>query len=162
MYEKIGYTVLQISITHQVGLEQLKNMLTNKTTLISGHSGVGKSSFINWILPELALKVQDVSGWSGKGMHTTTFAEMYDLSFGGRLIDTPGIRELGLFDIDRQVLSHYFPEMRDLLQSCQYNNCIHENEPGCAIKNAVQQGHIHIDRYVNYMTILESITSPKY
>ena len=162
MYEKIGYTVLQISITHQVGLEQLKNMLTNKTTLISGHSGVGKSSFINWILPELALKVQDVSGWSGKGMHTTTFAEMYDLSFGGRLIDTPGIRELGLFDIDRQVLSHYFPEMRALLQSCQYNNCIHENEPGCAIKNAVQQGHVHIDRYVNYMTILESISSPKY
>jgi ribosome biogenesis GTPase len=130
--------------------------------LLSGHSGVGKSSFINTIFPELQLKTQDVSGWSGKGLHTTTFAEMFNLPFGGRVIDTPGIRELGLVDIPKQELAHYFPEMRALINECQFNNCIHMNEPGCAVKKAVQEGSIHIDRYISYCNILDKIEEKSY
>jgi ribosome biogenesis GTPase len=123
---------------------------------------VGKSTFINWLFPELSLKTQGVSDWSGKGLHTTTFAEMFDLPFGGKIIDTPGIRELGLVDISRQELSHYFPEMRDRIQGCQFNNCLHMEEPGCAIKEAVQEGGIHLDRYVSYCTILDSLEEKSY
>jgi ribosome biogenesis GTPase len=140
----------------------VKELMTGKTSLISGHSGVGKSSFINELLPELALRTKDVSGWSGKGMHTTTFAEMFDLPGGGRIIDTPGIREFGLVDISKQELSHYFPEMRDLIQDCQFNNCLHMNELDCAVKLAVQEDRIHIDRYVSYCTILDSIEEKSY
>jgi ribosome biogenesis GTPase len=110
----------------------------------------------------MALRTQEVSGWSGKGMHTTTFAEMFDLPGGGQIIDTPGIRELGLVGISRQELSHYFPEMRELLNNCQFNNCLHMNEPGCAVKEAVQDGRIHLDRYVSYCTILDSIEEKNY
>jgi len=162
MYEKIGYTVLSMSIEQQDGIAEVKSFLKDKVTLLSGHSGVGKSSFINIILPELALKTQDVSGWSGKGLHTTTFAEMFDLPGGGQVIDTPGIRELGLVDISKQELSHYFPEMRDRLGDCQFNNCFHTNEPGCAIKAAVEDGAIHIDRYVSYCNIMDKIEERKY
>ena len=107
-------------------------------------------------LPILDIRIQEVSGHSGKGLHTTTFAEMYDLPGGGKVIDTPGMREFGLVDITRQELSHYFPEMRQLLQGCQFNNCVHINEPGCMIKEAVADGRIHEDRYVSYYNILES------
>lgn len=162
MYEKIGYTVLSMSIEQQDGVAEVKSFLKDRVTLLSGHSGVGKSSFINIILPELALKTQDVSGWSGKGLHTTTFAEMFDLPGGGQVIDTPGIRELGLVDISKQELSHYFPEMRDRLGDCQFNNCFHTNEPGCAIKAAVEDGAIHIDRYVSYCNIMDKIEERKY
>lgn len=157
MYEKAGYTVLLLSITGATGLDAVKDCLRDRTTLVSGHSGVGKSSLLNILMPELALRIQDVSGWSGKGLHTTTFAEMYDLPFGGKIIDTPGMREFGLVDISRQELSHYFPEMRDRLQDCQFNNCLHINEPGCAIKDAVIAGEIDEDRYVSYYNILESL-----
>jgi ribosome biogenesis GTPase / thiamine phosphate phosphatase len=162
MYEKIGYTVLAMSIEQGEGVAEVKNFLKDRVTLLSGHSGVGKSSFINIVLPELALKTQDVSGWSGKGLHTTTFAEMFDLPGGGQVIDTPGIRELGLVDISKQELSHYFPEMRDRLGDCQFNNCFHTNEPGCAIKSAVEEGAIHIDRYVSYCNIMDKIEERKY
>ncbi len=162
IYRKIGYTVLLISVANNEGIDEVKSLLKDKTTLISGHSGVGKSSLLNVILPELQLKTQDVSGWSGKGMHTTTFAEMYDLPFGGRLIDTPGMREFGLVDLSKQELSHYFPEMRDRLNDCQFNNCLHINEPGCAIKEAVVNGEIHEDRYVSYYNILDSIEEKTY
>lgn len=162
MFGRIGYPVLAMSIANQTGVAEVKELLRGKTTLISGHSGVGKSSFINIVLPELGLRTQEVSDWSGKGMHTTTFAEMYNLSFGGRLIDTPGIRELGLVDIPKEELSHFFPEMRELLNNCKYNNCIHMNEPGCAIKIAVQQGQIHVDRYISYCNILEKIEDKTY
>jgi ribosome biogenesis GTPase len=157
VYTKIGYRVIGISVLENTGLEELKDLLKDKTTLMSGHSGVGKSSFINHLFPAFDLKTQDVSGWSGKGMHTTTFAEMFDLPGGGRVIDTPGMREFGIVEISRQELSHYFPEMRALLGDCQFNNCLHINEPGCAIKKAVEDGRIDAERYVSYWNILESM-----
>lgn len=162
IYEPVGYKVLSMSIEKNEGVEEVKCLLKDKTTLLSGHSGVGKSSFINIVFPELKLRTQDVSGWSGKGLHTTTFAEMYNLSFGGRVIDTPGIRELGLVDISKQELSHYFPEMRALINECQFNNCMHINEPGCAVKEAVNLGVVHTERYVSYLNILDSIEKKAY
>ena len=157
VYEDIGYRVYGTSVSTGAGISELKNDLRDKTTLMSGHSGVGKSSFINSIFPDFQLKTRDVSGWSGKGMHTTTFAEMFDLPDGGRLIDTPGMREFGIVDIDKRELSHYFPEMRQLLNECQFNDCLHINEPGCAIKKAVEDGRIYADRYISYWNILDSI-----
>ncbi len=167
MYEKIGYKVKKISVEKDEGLTELTELLKNKTTLISGHSGVGKSSFLNKLFPQKKLKTKDVSGWSGKGMHTTTFAEMFDLPSdifldGGKIIDTPGIRELGLVDISRQELSHYFPEMKALMNDCQFNNCMHTEEPNCAIKNAVNTNQIHPERYISYRNILDSIDEKKY
>ena len=162
MYEAIGYKVILVSAEKNDGLEQFGQALKDKTTLLSGHSGVGKSSLLNTMFPGMNRKTQDVSGWSGKGQHTTTFAEMFDLSFGGRIIDTPGMREFGLVDISKPELSHYFPEMRDRLNDCQFNNCLHMNEPGCAIKEAVVNGHIHEDRYISYCGILDSIEEKSY
>ena len=162
IYEAIGYKVVSMSLHTGEGVEQVKALLKDKVTLLSGHSGVGKSSFINTIFPDMELKTQDVSDWSGKGMHTTTFAEMFDLPFGGKIIDTPGIRELGLVDISKQELSHYFPEMAAMINDCQFNNCMHINEPGCAVKAAVQEGRIHVDRYISYCTILDKIEEKKY
>jgi ribosome biogenesis GTPase len=162
MYEAVGYKVFLISAIKNEGIEEIKDQLKDKTTLISGHSGVGKSSLLNSIFPEMNLKTKDISGWSGKGQHTTTFAEMFDLPFRGKIIDTPGMREFGLVDLTRQELSHYFPEMRDKLNNCQFNNCLHINEPGCAIKEAVTKGEIHEDRFVSYYGILESIEERKY
>lgn len=160
MYEAVGYKVFLTSTKENTGIEELKKELKDKTTLISGHSGVGKSSLLNIIFPGMNLKTQGVSGWSGKGQHTTTFAEMFDLSFGGRIIDTPGMREFGLVDISKQEVSHYFPEMRERLNDCQFNNCLHVNEPGCAIKEAVASGEISEERYVSYVNIMESIEKP--
>jgi ribosome biogenesis GTPase len=157
MYAGIGYAVFLISVQEEKGLTELKEMLQQKTTLISGHSGVGKSSFINAVLPHTGIRTQNVSGWSGKGMHTTTFAEMYDLPFGGKIIDTPGMREFGLIDLERSELSGYFPEMRLRLAGCRFNNCLHLNEPDCAITAAVQEGAIHENRYISYVSILESL-----
>ena len=162
MYEQIGYKVFLISVNSNMGIDELKKEIKNKITLISGHSGVGKSSLLNLIFPELKLKTQDVSGWSGKGLHTTTFAEMFDLPSGGGIIDTPGMREFGLIDVTKQELSHYFPEMRERLVNCQFNNCQHINEPGCAIKEAVVNGEINEDRYVSYVNILDSIQERNY
>lgn len=157
MYEDVGYKVNGVSVKENTGIDGVKELLKDKITLISGHSGVGKSSLLNLILPDLNLKVQEVSGWSGKGLHTTTFAEMFDLPFGGKIIDTPGMREFGLVDLAKQELSHYYPEMRERLTDCQFNNCLHLNEPGCAIKDAVANGNIHENRYISYLNILESI-----
>ncbi len=162
MYEGIGYKVVAMSVKENTGVEQVKELLKDKVTLMSGHSGVGKSSFINAVFPELVLRTQEVSGWSGKGLHTTTFAEMFDLPTGGKIIDTPGIREFGLVNIEKQELSHYFPEMRTLINDCQFNNCLHTNEPGCAVKQAVADGSITEERYVSYYNILESIEAKGY
>ncbi len=162
IYETIGYKTILMSVANGLGLEEARNLLDNKITLLSGHSGVGKSSFINAVFPGFKLKTQEVSGWSQKGMHTTTFAEMFDLPGGGKIIDTPGMREFGLVDIPRAELSHYFPEMRARLQDCQFNNCLHINEPGCAIKKALVEGEIFEDRYISYCRILDSIVENNY
>lgn len=162
MYEAVGYKVFLVSVKDNEGIKPVEVELINKTTLISGHSGVGKSSLLNVILPDLELKTQDVSGWSGKGQHTTTFAEMHDLPGGGRIIDTPGMREFGLVDLTKQEVSHYFPEMRDRLNDCQFNNCLHVDETKCAIKDAVEGGAISADRYVSYINILGSIEQRSY
>ncbi len=162
MYQDVGYGVFLTSTIDETGIEELKQELKGKTTLVSGHSGVGKSSLLNMIFPNMNLKTGEISGWSGKGQHTTTFAEMFDLPFGGRIIDTPGMREFGLVDISKPEVSHYFPEMRERLNDCQFNNCMHVNEPGCAIKQAVADGEIHEDRYVSYVNIMESIEEKSY
>lgn len=157
MFEKVGYTVLLTSVKEEQGLDAVKELLKDKVTLLSGHSGVGKSTLINALFPNFKLRTSEVSSWSGKGMHTTTFAEMFDLPDGGQVIDTPGIRELGLVDIEKTELSHYFPEMRNRLQDCQFNNCLHLEEPGCAIKAAVANGEIHEDRYMSYYNLYHSM-----
>jgi len=162
MYSGIGYPVLLVSATQNTGMDELAAWLKDKTSLFSGHSGVGKSSLLNILVPGLELKTKEVSGWSGKGLHTTTFAEMYDLPDGGRIIDTPGMREFGLVDISRQELSHYFPEMKIKLTECQFNNCLHLHEPGCAVKEAVINGEIREERYLSYAGILDSIPEKKY
>lgn len=162
MYEAIGYKVMSMSLEKKEGVAAVTDLLTNKTTLLSGHSGVGKSTFINYMFPQLSLRTQLVSGWSGKGLHTTTFAEMYNLPTSGKIIDTPGIRELGLVSITKQELSHYYPEMRQLINDCNFNNCMHINEPGCAVKAAINQGAIHVDRYVSYLSILDTIDEKSY
>jgi len=157
IYEAIGYKVLLISAKEKTSIDKLIALLENKKTLISGHSGVGKSSLINVLMPEQDLKVMEVSDWSGKGMHTTTFAEMYDLTNTSKLIDTPGIRELGIVDIEKEELSGYFPEMRIRLQHCKFNNCLHLNEPDCAIQEAVVEGEIEEERFANYLAILATL-----
>jgi ribosome biogenesis GTPase len=157
MYERVGYKVLLTSVRTKEGIDLLRDVLHDRMTLISGHSGVGKSSLINEILENENIRTSEVSDWSGKGMHTTTFAEMYDLPKGGRLIDTPGMREFAIADISKQELSHYFPEMRAVMNDCQFNDCMHINEPGCAVKKAVINSEIHEERYVSYLTILDSI-----
>jgi len=162
IYTNAGYKVFLLSMNTMQGFDPLVQCLHNRITLISGHSGVGKSTFINALLPGLDLRTENVSSWSGKGMHTTTFAEMFDLPSGGAIIDTPGVKEFGLVDISRQELSHYFPEMLRILPDCQFNNCLHLNEPGCAVKEAVRNGLIDADRYISYCTILDSIDEKKY
>jgi len=162
MYQAVGYQVLLISIEQKMGLEPLDALLKNKTTLVSGHSGVGKSSMINYLFPDLDLTTQEVSGWSGKGMHTTTFAQMYDYPGGGAVIDTPGMRELGLVNLAKEELAQYFPEMRAKMQGCQFNNCQHINEPGCAVKAAVEKGIISEARFFSYVDLWHGIEEKKY
>ena len=162
IYEANGYKVLLMSLEKNEGVEEVTNLLKDKITLLSGHSGVGKSSFINIVFPELTLKTQDVSDWSGKGLHTTTFAEMYDLPEGGKIIDTPGLREFALMDIEKNELSHYFPEMKAVMAECRFNNCMHIEEPGCAVKQAVEEGKISANRYISYLNILGTIDTKKW
>ena len=157
MYTAIGYRIIRMSVATGEGLDEVKRLLWDKISLLSGHSGVGKSSFLNALFPALGLKTQDVSGWSGKGIHTTTFAEMFDLPEGGHMIDTPGMREFGLVDISKAELSGYFPEMRARVGLCQFNNCLHLEEPGCSIKQAVSEGLIAPERYNSYCAIIDSI-----
>ncbi|HYG51897.1 MAG TPA: ribosome small subunit-dependent GTPase A [Flavobacteriales bacterium] len=152
VYEKTGYTCHTFSVNDpETGF--LKNILKDKTTLISGHSGVGKSSLINCIQPGLKLKTGEISVAHKKGTHTTTFYEMFELSFGGEIIDSPGIKGFGVVEIDKNELSHYFPEMRKALVNCKFNNCLHIDEPKCAVKEAVEKGEIAFHRYKNYLNI---------
>lgn len=160
MYNEMDYPVLLASALHGEGLEEIKNILAGKTSLFAGHSGVGKSTLINDLIPDLKLRTQYVSDWSGKGVHTTTFAEMYELPSGGRIIDTPGIRELGIVDMDKTELSHYFLDMQPYLNDCRFNNCLHLDEPGCAVKEAVVEGKINAERYGSYLAMLTTLDEP--
>jgi ribosome biogenesis GTPase len=153
VYEKIGYPCYTVSALEGTNIDEVQDLLKDKVTLFSGHSGVGKSSLINALLPDLDLRTHHVSDWSDKGMHTTTFAEMFELPQGGFIIDTPGIRELGVIDIEKQELSHFFPEMRERMNQCRFNNCRHINEPGCAVLAAVESGEIELSRYESYLSI---------
>jgi len=162
MYESMSYPVFLVSALKEEGLEAVRGILAGKTSLFAGHSGVGKSTLINDLIPELELKTQYVSDWSGKGMHTTTFAEMFELPFEGRIIDTPGIRELGIVDMDKTELSHYFLEMQQYLTECRFNNCLHVNEPGCAVRRAVAEGRINGDRYESYLAMLVTLEKPEW
>lgn len=157
MYRKAGYDVFAITALNPETIKPLEEILKNKTTLFSGHSGVGKSTLINQLIPTLQLKTQEISDWSGKGQHTTTFAEMFDLPFGGAIIDTPGVKEFGLVDMQKNELAHYYPELRALLNECQFNNCLHLNEPNCAVKQNAQEGKLALDRYSSYLTILADL-----
>ena len=129
--------------------------MKNKTCIISGHSGVGKSTLINSISPKLKLKTKEISSSHNQGKHTTTFAEMHPLKSGGFIIDTPGIRAFGIVDLDKSVISHYFPEMRDRMADCKFNNCLHKEEPHCAVKKALDEDKITWSRYQSYLKILE-------
>jgi ribosome biogenesis GTPase len=153
IYENIGYPCYSVSALEGTNMQTLEDLLKGKTTLFSGHSGVGKSSLINALLPGRDIKTGEVSESSDKGQHTTTFAEMHTLPFGGYLIDTPGIRELGIFDIRPEELGHYFREIRDRMQYCKFHNCRHINEPGCAVMKAVEEGEIELSRYESYLSI---------
>lgn len=153
IYASIGYPCFAVSALEGTHIDAIKTQLKDKITLVSGHSGVGKSTLINTLVPDVQLRTGDISDWSDKGKHTTTFAEMIDLPFGGKLIDTPGIRELGIVDIEPQELSHFFPEMRALLNQCRFNNCRHINEPGCVVLDAVERGEIEPSRYESYLSI---------
>ena len=155
IYEEIGYACLETSVSENIGIEALAKILKGKTTLLSGHSGVGKSSLVNMLNPNLNLKTSEISTFANKGVHTTTFAEMFELSENTFIIDTPGIKELGLAEIEADELSHYFPEMRHFLGECKFGgNCSHTHEPGCKIIAAVEQGEIAIFRYESYLSML--------
>ena len=153
IYQNIGYPCYEVSALEGTHVDQVADAIRNKVTLFSGHSGVGKSSLINALLPELQLRTTEISEWHDKGMHTTTFAEMFELPNGGYIIDTPGIRELGVIDIEKQELSHFFPEMRARLNQCRFNSCRHISEPGCAIIKVVEEGEISQSRYESYLSI---------
>ncbi|MBO0931707.1 ribosome small subunit-dependent GTPase A [Fibrella aquatilis] len=155
MYERIGYNTLATSATEGDGVEAFRALLTGKITLLSGHSGVGKSSLVNAIAPSLDLRTNEVSTFANKGVHTTTFAEMFELAPNTFIIDTPGIKELGLVETSKEEIAHYFPEMRDRLNQCRFHNCLHINEPGCAIKAAVEEGTIAESRYYSYLSMME-------
>ena len=153
IYENAGYPCYSVSAIKKTNLDQIKELLKDKVTLVSGHSGVGKSTLINALLPGKELKTGQISDWSDKGKHTTTFAEMFQLPFGGYLIDTPGIRELGVFDIEKQDLGRLFPEIRKLMENCRFHNCRHINEPGCAVLEALDKGELESSRYDSYLSI---------
>jgi ribosome biogenesis GTPase len=162
IYQEIGYQCLRVSSTEMKGIEELKALMIGKVSMFSGHSGVGKSTLVNALEPNLQLKTKVISEQSMQGQHTTTFAEMYDLSFDARIIDTPGIKGFGIVDMEKEEISGYFPEFFKLKDQCKFNNCLHINEPGCAVKNAVAEGEIHEDRYISYYNILESIEAVGY
>ncbi|GAB3263114.1 ribosome small subunit-dependent GTPase A [Larkinella harenae] len=151
LYETIGYACLETSATEGANVAVFRNLLDQKISLLSGHSGVGKSSLVNAVAPDLQLRTSEVSTFANKGVHTTTFAEMFEIAPNTFIIDTPGIKELGLADMEKEEISHYFPEMRDRLNQCRFHNCLHINEPGCAIKEAVNEGEIAESRYWSYL-----------
>jgi ribosome biogenesis GTPase / thiamine phosphate phosphatase len=156
MYKGAGYAVCFISALNGTGVDTLREHLEGKCTLLIGHSGTGKTTLINRLIPGLDLKTSAISVSHEKGRHTTTFAEMHFLPAGGAMIDTPGIRDLGVVDLEPQEIAHYFPEMRALMSQCRFNNCMHVNEPGCAVQAALEKGSLSEERYYNYLSILRN------
>jgi ribosome biogenesis GTPase len=154
MYESLGYRCMLTDALSGAGVEEVKALLKGKVSLFSGHSGVGKSTLVNRIAPDLVLRTSEVSTFANKGVHTTTFAEMFEIEPGTFLIDSPGIKELGLSEIQPAELAHYFPEMRKLLNDCRFHNCLHLNEPGCAVKSAVSEGEISMSRFESYLSMV--------
>ena len=155
VYQQIGYKCLRVSAAEGKGIEELKELMIGKTTMFSGHSGVGKSTLVNAMEPTLHLKTKTISEQSMQGQHTTTFAEMYDLSFGAQIIDTPGIKGFGIVDMEKSEISGYFPEFFKLQDQCKFNNCLHKDEPKCAVKDALEKDEISWTRYNSYLKILE-------
>ncbi|HMI07202.1 MAG TPA: ribosome small subunit-dependent GTPase A [Flavobacterium sp.] len=155
IYQEIGYKCLRVSSTEKKGLDQLKELMVGKVSMFSGHSGVGKSTLVNALEPDLHLKTTVISEQSKQGQHTTTFAEMYDLSFDAKIIDTPGIKGFGIVDMEKEEISGYFPEFFKLKDQCKFNNCLHKDEPQCAIKKALEEDRIAWSRYRSYLQILE-------
>ncbi|MDQ6531988.1 ribosome small subunit-dependent GTPase A [Flavobacterium sp. LHD-85] len=155
IYQEIGYKCLRISSTENKGVDKLKEMMIGKVSMFSGHSGVGKSTLVNAMEPSLHLKTSVISEQSKQGQHTTTFAEMYDLSFDARIIDTPGIKGFGIVDMEPTEITDYFPEFFKLKDQCKFNNCLHKEEPHCAIKAALEKDEIAWSRYNSYLKILE-------
>lgn len=155
VYRDIGYTCMQMSLQTGEGVNEVRSMMEGKINVISGNSGVGKSTLIQVLDPALRLKTASVSDAHQSGRHTTTFAEMFELSKGIRIIDTPGIRGFGMIDIQREELFHFFPEIFKASKKCKYHNCLHLHEPGCGVKEAVEEGHVSEFRYVNYLMMME-------
>jgi len=155
IYEKIGYKCIEVSATKNKNVTTIKELMLHKTSMFIGHSGVGKSTLVNAIEPSLNLKTNTISEQHKQGQHTTTFAEMFDLSFDAKIIDTPGIKGFGVVDMDKDELGDYFPEFFALKQHCKFNNCIHVNEPKCAVKEALENDEISWTRYKSYLQILE-------
>ncbi|WP_062056172.1 ribosome small subunit-dependent GTPase A [Aquimarina longa] len=155
LYRKIGYDCIGISAKTAKNVEKVKQMMEGKVSMFSGHSGVGKSTLVNTIEKELSLKTAEISDQHQQGQHTTTFAEMFDLSFDAKIIDTPGIKGFGIVDVEKEELGGYFPEFFELKSDCKFNNCLHINEPKCAVKEALDNGEIAWSRYKSYLQILE-------
>lgn len=155
VYRVLGYDSIVTSALNGEGIDEFRALLKNKKSLVSGHSGVGKSTLVNCIAPHLNLRTSEVSTFANKGVHTTTFSEMFEVEPDTLIIDTPGIKELGLMDIEKEELSHFFPEMRALFGKCKYYNCLHVHEPQCAVIEAVKEGKIAIDRYDSYLSMME-------
>lgn len=162
LYETIGYPCIEISAETGMGIDQLQTLLTQKVTLVSGNSGVGKSTLINAIIPHADQRTAEISNAHGTGMHTTTFSEMIELAEGGYLIDTPGIKGFGTFDIEREELTSYFKEIFEFSKDCKFNNCTHTHEPGCAVLQAVENHYISVSRYQSYLNMLEDKDDSKY
>ena len=163
LYESIEYPVMLISAASGLNLDQIKAKMKNTTSVIVGQSGVGKSTLLNKLQPGLGLKIGDISDAHQQGKHTTTFAEMHELDFGANIIDTPGIRSFGLVEVERQEeLAHFFPEIFKVGQNCKFHNCTHTHEPGCAVKDAVENNEIPFTRYENYLTIMKGDEGDKY
>jgi ribosome biogenesis GTPase len=154
VYSQIGYECLRLSITQGSGLEDLRELMKDRISLISGNSGVGKTTLLNILNPELKLKTAEISGYHKQGKHITTFPEMHRLPFGGFAIDTPGLRGFGVVDMQRNEIYHFFPEIFKVSQSCKFYNCLHLDEPGCAVRKAVEEGEINLLRYRSYISIL--------
>lgn len=162
MYEHIGYPCIKVSALNNEGLESLREKMRNNISLFSGHSGVGKSTLINSLIPNARLKTGAISDYHGKGMHTTTFSEMVEIPGGGYLIDTPGIKGFGTINMERQEISHYFPEIFRFSEKCRFNNCLHLNEPGCAVRDAVENHFISESRYKSYLNMIDEESDEKY